>query len=204
MAAGTGARFGTRKQYEVLGTRRVLDWAVATARAVSDGVVLVVPPEVASDHEDGPDVVVAGGLTRSGSVRAGLDAIPADADVVVVHDAARPLAPAWLFESVVAAVSAGADGAVPGLPLADTVKRVRDGVVEATLDRSELLAIQTPQAFRAEALRGAHAGGAEASDDAALVEAAGGRVVVVSGDPVNTKITHAEDLSRARAYVGGS
>ncbi|HEX8769880.1 MAG TPA: IspD/TarI family cytidylyltransferase, partial [Acidimicrobiales bacterium] len=183
-------RFGTRKQYELLGNQRVLDWAVDGARAVSDGVVLVVPPELTRQHEDGPDVVVGGGATRSDSVRAGLGAIPAHVDVIVVHDAARPLAPAWLFESVIAAVRAGADGAVPGVPVADTVKRVRDGEVEATLERSGLITVQTPQAFRGEILRRAHAGGGEASDDAALVEVAGGRVVVVPGDPLNTKVTN--------------
>lgn len=204
MAAGAGARFGTPKQYELLGPRRVLDWAVAAARAASDGVVLVVPPEVSGEHEEGADLVVGGGPTRSASVRAGLGAVPDDADLIVVHDAARPLAPAWLFESVIAAVCAGADGAVPGVPVADTVKRVRAGEVQATLDRSELVAVQTPQAFRAGALRRAHAGAAEASDDAALVEADGGLVVVVAGDPRNTKVTHPDDLSRAREHVAGS
>nr|MDQ6909376.1 2-C-methyl-D-erythritol 4-phosphate cytidylyltransferase [Actinomycetota bacterium] len=105
---------------------------------------------------------------------------------------------------VIGAVRAGADGAVPGVPVADTVKRVRAGEVQATLDRSELVAVQTPQAFRAAALRRAHAAGAEAGDDAALVEATGGRVVVVAGDPRNTKLTHPDDLSRAREYVVGS
>lgn len=202
VAAGAGVRFGTRKQYESLGDRRVLDWAIAAARAASDGVVLAVSPDLARDAEDGVDTVVAGGDTRSASVRAGLDAIPLDAEVIVVHDAARPLAPAWLFESVIAAVDAGADGAVPGLPVTDTVKRVHGNVVQATLDRAELVTVQTPQAFRADGLRRAHAGGGEASDDAALVEAAGGRVVVVAGDPLNSKVTHPDDLARARARVG--
>ncbi|MDQ6928122.1 MAG: 2-C-methyl-D-erythritol 4-phosphate cytidylyltransferase [Actinomycetota bacterium] len=204
VAAGAGVRFGARKQYERLDTRRVLDWAVASARAASDGVVLVVPAELAGNNEDEPNAVVSGGATRSASVRAGLAAVPPEADVIVVHDAARPLAQAWLFKSVIVAVRAGADGAVPGLPIADTVKRVRDGEVRATLDRSDLVSVQTPQAFRAGALRQAHADGGEASDDAALVEAAGGRVVVVAGDPLNTKVTSPDDLARARDYVGGS
>jgi 2-C-methyl-D-erythritol 4-phosphate cytidylyltransferase len=201
VAAGAGVRFGTRKQYESLGDRRVLDWAIAAARDASDGVVLAVPPELASDAEDGVDAVVAGGDTRSASVRAGLGAIPLDAAVIVVHDAARPLAPAWLFESVIAAVGAGADGAIPGLPVTDTVKRVHGDEVQATLDRAELVTVQTPQAFRAEALRRGHTNGAEASDDAALVEAGGGRVVVVAGDPLNSKVTHIDDLTRVRDRV---
>jgi 2-C-methyl-D-erythritol 4-phosphate cytidylyltransferase len=112
-----------------------------------------------------------------------------------VHDAARPFAAPALFEAVVAAVRAGADGAVPGIPVSDTIKRVVGGAVVATLDRDELVAVQTPQAFAAAALRRAHAdGAAEATDDAALVEATGGRVVVVPGDPANTKITLRADL----------
>ena len=201
MAAGAGVRFGTRKQYELLGKRRVLDWALDSARAVSDGVVLAVPAELVAKPEPVADVVVAGGATRSASVRAGLAAIPDEAEVIVVHDAARPLAPGWLFDNVVAAVRAGADGVVPGLPIADTVKRVRGEEVEATLDRSELVTVQTPQAFRADMLRKAHAGGDDASDDAALVEAVAGRVVVVVGDPLNAKVTSLHDLERAREHV---
>jgi 2-C-methyl-D-erythritol 4-phosphate cytidylyltransferase len=136
---------------------------------------------------------VAGGASRSASVRAGLAAVPADAEVVVVHDAARPAARPALFESVVAAVLAGADAAIPGVPLVDTVKRVAGGVVVETLDRTALVAVQTPQAFRAAVLREAEG---EATDDAALVEAAGGRVVVVPGDPANLKVTEPADLAR--------
>jgi len=204
VAAGSGLRFGTRKQYEILGAQRVLDWAVAAARATSEGVVLAVPPELAGESENGADALVPGGATRSASVRAALAAVPPDARVIVVHDAARPLAPAWLFESVIAAVRAGADCAVPALPIADTVKRVRGNEVTATVDRVGLVTVQTPQAFRAEALRQAHAGGADATDDASLVEAAGGRVVVVPGDPRNTKVTNRDDLARARERVGRS
>src|SRR5947209_6478903 len=128
VAAGRGERFGGPKQYERLGDRRVLDWSLAAARTVADGVVLVVAAERADDPEPLADVVVAGGATRSASVRAGLDAVPADAAVIVVHDAARPAASAELFDAVVAAVRSGADGAIPGVPVVDTVKRVRDGV----------------------------------------------------------------------------
>jgi 2-C-methyl-D-erythritol 4-phosphate cytidylyltransferase len=123
--------------------------------------------------------------------------------VVIVHDAARPLAPLALFEAVVAEVAAGADGAVPGLPVTDTVKRVDGNLVIATVDRSSLVSVQTPQAFAAASLRAAHASGADDTDDAALVEATGGRVVVVPGDPVNTKLTTPHDLVLARAIVAG-
>lgn len=201
VAAGTGSRFGSPKQYAPLDGARVLDHAVAAARSVCTGVVLVVPPERASDPEPGADVVVPGGGTRSASVRAGLEVVPADAGVVVVHDAARPWASPGLFRAVVSAVAAGADGAVCGVPVTDTVKVLAgppspDGPAEvvSTPPRDRLVAVQTPQAFRAGALRSAHASGADATDDAALVEAAGGRVVVVPGDPANRKITRPEDL----------
>jgi 2-C-methyl-D-erythritol 4-phosphate cytidylyltransferase len=202
VAAGSGARFGGRKQYEMLGDRRVLDWSVRAARTVSTGVVLVVPPDAVPAAEEHVDAVVPGGATRSGSVRAGLAAVPEDADVVVVHDAARPLARPDLFAVVVAAVTdGGADGAIPVLPVTDTVKRVREGQVLATLDRTELVTVQTPQAFRAGVLRAVHGQHGDATDDAALVEAAGGRVVVVPGDPTNLKITTALDLTWARTWV---
>ena len=194
VAAGTGSRFGGPKQFADLKGRRVVDWALVASRSVADGVILVVPPTHLEDDSPAADVVVAGGATRSESVRAGLGAVPVGADVVVVHDAARPFAAPALFESVVACVRAGADAAIPGVPIADTVKRVIDGRVIGTLDRDELVAVQTPQAFAADALRRAHAGGGEATDDAALVEAAGGRVMVVPGDPANTKITLRADL----------
>jgi 2-C-methyl-D-erythritol 4-phosphate cytidylyltransferase/2-C-methyl-D-erythritol 2,4-cyclodiphosphate synthase len=198
VAAGAGERFGGAKQYAPLGGRRVLDWAVEATRIACDGVVLVVPTERADDHEPAVDAVVAGGATRSGSVRAGLALVPAAASVVVVHDAARPLATADDVRSVVDAVLAGADAAVPGVAVTDTIRRRGGGVI----DRATLVAVQTPQAFRATALRDAHAGGGEASDDASLVEAAGGRVVVVEGRPRNAKLTHGDDLATASALLG--
>jgi len=168
-----------------------------------DGVVLVVPPERVGDEEPGVDVVVAGGATRSASVRAGLRAVPTDADIVVVHDAARPLAEAEHVEIVIDAVhEQHADAAVLAVPVHDTVKRVSGELVTETIDRSDLVAVQTPQAFRAEALRRAHDRGADATDDAGLVESAGGCVVVVAGDPGNLKITTQRELDMARAIVG--
>jgi 2-C-methyl-D-erythritol 4-phosphate cytidylyltransferase len=192
VAAGTATRYGATKQYEILGDRRVVDWSVAAARAVSDGIVLVVPRADVGSTEPVADVVVAGATTRSGSVRAGLAEVPADAGIVVGHDAARPAAGRSLFDAVIDAVRSGADAAVPGVGLVDSVRR-RDG---AAVDRDQLVAVQTPQAFRAAALRAAHEGGGEASDDATLVERAGGRVVVVPGDPDNIKLTRPSDLAR--------
>lgn len=197
VAAGRGTRFGAAKQYAELAGRRVLDWSVAAARAVSDGVVVVLPPADAEAHVDGASAVVAGGRTRAGSVRAGLDAVPADAAVVLVHDAARPAAGPALFQAVVAAVRAGAEAVVPGTAVADTLRLLTGG----TLDRESVVAVQTPQGFRAEILRTAHAGAGEATDDAGLVEAAGGRVVVVPGDPDNRKLTHPSDRAALEAVL---
>jgi 2-C-methyl-D-erythritol 4-phosphate cytidylyltransferase len=195
VAAGSGSRFGGPKQYEDLAGRRVLDWSVEAARGATDGVVLVVPANRSADAEPAADAVVSGGDSRSASVRAGLARVPSSADVVVVHDAARPLASPELFRAVIDAVAHGADGAVPGIAVTDTVKRVRDGVVEETLDRASLVAVQTPQAFAASVLRRAHAARSDASDDAALVEAIGGRVVVVPGEVANVKLTTADELA---------
>ncbi|HEX2275480.1 MAG TPA: 2-C-methyl-D-erythritol 4-phosphate cytidylyltransferase [Acidimicrobiales bacterium] len=203
VAGGSGRRFGGFKQYELLGHRLVVDWAVAAAHTAADGVVLVAPPGRLRAGDEPVDAVVPGGATRSASVRAGLVAVPEGAEIVVVHDAARPLASPALFAAVVAAVRDGADGAVPGLPLTDTVKRVQDGTVVATVDRSELVTVQTPQAFRASVLRQAHSGEGDATDDAALVEAIGGRVTVVAGDPANVKLTSFEDLADAEDRVLG-
>ncbi len=208
VAGGSGRRFGRPKQFSLLGGRPVLEWAVDACRPVSTGVVLVVPADETAPNPGthGADVVVTGGTTRAESVRRGLAAVPEDAAVVLVHDAARPLASASVFAAVVDAVTGGgADGAVPGLAVADTVKTVTvvDGVchVAATLDRRTLVAVQTPQAFRADTLRRAHrdgaASGLEATDDAMLVEAVGGRVRVVPGDPGNFKITTPDDLQAA-------
>jgi 2-C-methyl-D-erythritol 4-phosphate cytidylyltransferase len=203
VAAGGGARFGSAKQFARLGGVSVVERAVVVAQAVCAGVVVVLPPESAWTAPDGVQVAV-GGATRSDSVRAGLAAVPEDADVVIVHDAARPLASRQLFELVVKAVVDGADGAVPALPVADTVKRVRDNRVIETVARDGLVAVQTPQAFRAGALRAAHRLGANDTDDAALVEANGGTVVVVEGERRNLKLTVADDLELAETLLDGA
>ncbi len=143
-----------------------------------------------ADDEPGADVVVPGGATRSGSVRAGLAAVPDGVDVIVVHDAARPVPMPEGWDRVLAAVATGADAAVPCVPVTDTL-RVVGG---STAPRERFVAVQTPQAFRAASLRAAHVGDPEGTDDASLVEAGGGRVVVVDGDPANIKITTPTDL----------
>jgi 2-C-methyl-D-erythritol 4-phosphate cytidylyltransferase len=208
VAGGSGQRFGQLKQFAMLGDRPVAQWSVAACRTVSSGVVLVVPTGFESQGDYGADRVVSGGPTRAASVRCGLAAIPDDAEVIVVHDAARPLAPDALFDAVVAAVGepgAGVGAAISALAVSDTIKRVDDGFVSATVDRAGLVAVQTPQAFRAELLRRAHASGATATDDAALVELLGEPVRVVPGDPRNLKITTAADLQTAERLlaVGG-
>jgi 2-C-methyl-D-erythritol 4-phosphate cytidylyltransferase len=197
VAGGTGDRFGGPKQFEPLGGRRVVDWSLATAGEACDGVVLVVPAARLDVPEPAADVVVAGGATRSSSVRAGLAAVPGSAEVIVVHDAARPVASAGLWKAVVDAVAGGADAAVPVVPVRDTLREVGG----APVDRSTIVAVQTPQAFRADALRRAHEPGGEATDDATLVEAVGGRVALVDGEPENLKITTPSDLVMVASLV---
>ncbi|MBA3604877.1 MAG: 2-C-methyl-D-erythritol 2,4-cyclodiphosphate synthase, partial [Acidimicrobiia bacterium] len=200
VGGGGGLRFGSPKQFAELGSARVIDAAVAVARRCSDGVVVVVPPADAAR-----ECAVAGGATRTESVRNGLAAVPAEATIVCVHDAARPLASPELFAAVVGAVRDGADGAVPAVAVTDTIKVIdaRRRVVD-TPSRASVVAVQTPQAFRADVLRRAHAAGAEGTDDAALVEGLGATVVVVPGEAANDKITEPADLERARRSVSGT
>lgn len=205
VAGGAGARFGggIAKQYLPLGSVRVVDRSLSLVRSVCGSrVVLVVANDRLGDHGTDAPCVVAGGTTRSGSVRAGLAAVGPDAEIILVHDAARPLVPGAVLSRLLAAIDAGADAAVPGLELTDTVKRVDPaGSVLETPDRASLMAVQTPQAFRADVLRRVHLAGGEATDDAALVEASGGRVVVVTGDPLGRKVTTDEDLTWLRAQL---
>jgi 2-C-methyl-D-erythritol 4-phosphate cytidylyltransferase len=202
VAAGRGQRFGAAKQYAELGGRPLVAWGLEAA-SCCDGTVLVVPPgdvEVARRRWRA-DAVVAGGETRSASVRAGLGAVPGAVETIVVHDAARPLAPPGLWRAVLDAVADGADAAVPVVPVTDTIKQVTTAGTLATLDRSRLVAVQTPQGFRAATLRAAHADGTDATDDAALVEVIGGKVVAVTGSPHNVKITGPGDLEVAGALL---
>jgi len=200
-AGGSGERLGADrpKAFVALGGRSMLDWSVEVLAGVCDRVVVAVPP----GHENGPDRV-AGGTSRSASVRNALEAAP-EADLVVVHDAARPLLSTGLLRRCIAAAGE-ADGAIAAAPLTDTVKEAdASGRVVRTLDRSSLWSIQTPQVFRAEVLRRVlatdDASLAAATDDASLVEADGGIVVVVESPAENFKVTTAADLRRAEGIL---
>jgi 2-C-methyl-D-erythritol 4-phosphate cytidylyltransferase len=211
-AAGSGERLGSErpKAFARLGELPLLaeslrrldesDWI--------DSIVVVAPtgweePAILLAEELGAGKVtsvVPGGPTRAASVRLGVAEVPGDALVILVHDAARPVLPEAVLERVLAPLSEGWDGAVPALPLADTVKRVRGDEVLETLQREELVAAQTPQAFLADVLRRAVEGG-EASDCAALVEQAGGRVKVVEGDRRLLKVTTQADLELVAGWA---
>lgn len=203
VAGGSGQRFGQPKQFSPLGGRPVVSWSVEASRTWSTGGIVLVVPAGCSDSY-GADVVIEGGPTRSDSVRRGLSGVPHNADVILVHDAARPLASPKIFSAVLDAVTSdGADAAVPGLPVRDTIKVVDDRrIVTGTLDRSTLVAVQTPQAFQAEVLRRAHDSGTDATDDAALVEQLGATVHVVAGEERNLKITTPDDLRAAERLIG--
>ena len=174
----------------------MIEWSLEVLEAVCDRVVAAVPP----GYDTGPDRV-AGGDARSESVRAALAAAP-EATIAVVHDAARPLLTPAIVRACVSAVEEGWDGAIAAAPVTDTIKEAdADGRVTRTLDRARLWSIQTPQAFAADVLRRAlDAPGdrlAAATDDASLVEAAGGSVRIVESSPENFKVTTALDLERA-------
>jgi 2-C-methyl-D-erythritol 4-phosphate cytidylyltransferase len=192
-AAGAGERLGADvpKAFAVLGGRPMVEWSLDVLRAVCDRVVVAVP----ADRAEPPDFV-AGGATRSESVRNALDAAP-EASVFVVHDAARPLVTVELVRRCLHALEAY-DGVVAAVPVTDTVKVVEDGEVIRTPDRGELWAAQTPQVFRAEVLRRASG---KATDDASLVEAIGGRVRVVEGMPENLKVTSPLDVRIAEMLL---
>ena len=199
VAAGLGTRLGveTPKQHMLLAGRSVLDRALDCVAGRASVIVVAsdsMVAAVAAAFGHRVSAVVAGGSTRSASVRAGLKAVPSSADVVLVHDAARPFCPSDVVDRVVSAVRAGADAVVPAMAVTDTIKVVDGSAVVSTLDRSSLVAVQTPQGFRAAALRCAHASGGDATDDATLVEGLGGRVEWVAGSPLNRKLTTGHDL----------
>ncbi len=209
-AGGRGLRAGgVPKQFRDLGGRTVLRRAVDALAPLAGRIVVVANDVTAvaaagvAPGQGGVAAVVPGGVLRRDSVAAGLRALPGEALWVAVHDAARPLATPALLERTLAALGPDVDGAVPAVEAGDTIKRVTgDGVVVETLDRGLLVRVQTPQCFRAGVLRRAHAEVAgDAPDDAALVEAIGGRVVTVAGDPENLKVTHAHDLAVAAAIL---
>ncbi len=213
-AAGRGERLGSDrpKAFARLGGRPLLAESLERLENSGwiDAIVIAAPPEweepsILVAEEIAATKVsscVAGGESRSESVRLALAEVPADAAVVLVHDAARPLLPEAVIERVLAPLSEGWDGAVPTVPLADTVKRVEADRVVETLCRDDLVAVQTPQAFLADVLRRAVGGDVSAATDcASLVEAQGGRVKVVEGDPRLRKVTDAADLALVETWL---
>jgi 2-C-methyl-D-erythritol 4-phosphate cytidylyltransferase len=214
VAAGRGERFGADrpKAFVKLGDRVLLAESLERLEASDwiDSIVVAAPegweePVILLAEELGCGKVsatVTGGPTRADSVRTGLAEVPDEAVVVLVHDAARPLVSDEVIERVLEPLREGWDGVVPALPLPDTVKRVRDGAVVETLDRSLLVGAQTPQAFAASVLRDAFAGNISAATDcASLVEAGGGRVKAVEGDPRLLKVTSPADLGLIEAWM---
>jgi 2-C-methyl-D-erythritol 4-phosphate cytidylyltransferase len=202
-AAGSGERLGSAgpKAFVVCGGRPLLDWSVDVLRAVCDRVIVAVP----EGYEEPARGFVRGGAVRSESVRMALAMAP-EATVAVVHDAARPLVTPSLVRACIDALEPGVDGVIAAAAMTDTVKEAGEGgVVERTLDRSRLWRIQTPQVFRADVLRRAldvdDAALAAATDDAALVEAAGGVVRVVEAPPENLKVTRPVDLALAEMLL---
>jgi 2-C-methyl-D-erythritol 4-phosphate cytidylyltransferase len=205
---------GTPKALRLLAGRPILEHALLAVAAhpwVVQAVIAVPSDEVSSVSAALPDTravavrVVPGGASRRSSVAAALAEVDDTCDIVLVHDAARPLVPLDLVDRVIRAVSGGAAAAIPGLPVVDTIKRIdAAGRVVETPPRDMLRAVQTPQGFRREVLVAAHAAGSDAdwaTDDAAMVEHAGHAVVVVDGDPVAMKITTPADLLRAEAIL---
>ena len=211
VAAGRGERLAADrpKAFVRLGERVLLAEPLERLEASDwiDAIVVVAPaeweePTILLAEELGcgkVTAVVTGGSTRAESVRIALAEVPDEAVVVVVHDAARPLLEDAVIERVLAPLGEGFDGAVPGLPISDTVKRVEGRVVTETLDRERLVAVQTPQAFLVSALKAAAAG--EGTDCASLVEARGGRIAVVDGDPRLLKVTTAEELALVASWL---
>jgi 2-C-methyl-D-erythritol 4-phosphate cytidylyltransferase / 2-C-methyl-D-erythritol 2,4-cyclodiphosphate synthase len=214
VAAGRGERAGSEipKQYMSLLGRPVLAWSVRALAEVGVGEIVVA---IAPEHEalaqaalkGGPPVqIVHGGAVRTASVRAGLAAI-GEADLVLVHDAARPGLSADVVRALLGALEAGAAGAAPSLPVADSLRRAdARGNVVGEVERDGLMRVQTPQAFRASALRAAYAAlpaDAAVSDDLAVVRAHGGACVLVPGDPRLMKITYPEDVALMETLLSG-
>lgn len=215
-AGGTGERFGVPagKQMACVAGMPVLSWSVRAldgAERVGEIVVVTHPDRVETYRREAVDPlgietpvrIVPGGPSRQDSVRAGLDALGDDVEFVIIHDGARPLASPELFDGTIGLLEErrDADGVIVGYPSVDTLKRVSGSLVVDTPERSQFWAVQTPQAFRATALRAAHeraiVTGLCGTDDASLVEAAGGVVVVMPGPRSNIKVTHPEDLEYA-------
>ncbi|MGH8962477.1 MAG: 2-C-methyl-D-erythritol 4-phosphate cytidylyltransferase [Jatrophihabitantaceae bacterium] len=210
VAAGSGDRLGADvpKAFVTVAGRTLLEHAARRfiAHPRVDSVVIAAPAALTGSAADlaPAATVVPGGHTRQQSVARGLAALAADVDVVLVHDVARAFVPAEVIDRVLDALGAGADAVVPTMPVTDTVRRVDadTGAVGATLDRSGLLAVQTPQGFRRATLEAAHASAdPDATDDASLVEAIGGRVIAVRGAQEAFKVTVPLDLAMAEAVL---
>jgi 2-C-methyl-D-erythritol 4-phosphate cytidylyltransferase len=200
VAAGEGRRFGGPKALVDLEGRTLLERAASAFAALRDRVAVVRKEDVARVRLPGWKVV-AGGPRRRDSVRNGVAALSQGTQVVLVHDAARPLVPVALVERVLAALAVHA-AVVPAVPVSDTMKRVRGDAVAETLDREALVAVQTPQGFRVDLLRRALArDDGDATDEAALVERLPAEVRTVAGDPLNLKVTGPEDLALLRALL---
>ena len=202
VAAGSGERLGADrpKAFVVCAGRPLIEWSLEVLESVCDRVVVAAP----DGYDDGPDRV-RGAESRSASVRNAVESVD-EADVFVVHDAARPLVTKELVQRCIDAIEPGIDGAIAAIPMTDTVKEVAaDGRVLRTLDRSTLWAVQTPQVFRADILRRAlerdAAALAAATDDAWLVDDAGGVITVVESYPENLKVTRESDLRIAEALL---
>lgn len=200
VAAGTAARFGALKQIVPLGMERVVDRSVRVAMEVSDGVITVAPSGLLSSFPG--SLVVAGGPSRTDSVRNGLMHLPSDVSYVLVHDAARPLATAELYLRVIQALRDGARAVIPVVGVRDTLKRIENDKVVATVSREGLAHVQTPQGFEVGLLLEAYALAMDASDDASLVEELGVEIRAVPGEEANFKITTKADLSLMAKIVG--
>ena len=212
-AAGSGERLGADrpKAFVALGELPLLATSMERLDESDwiDAIVVAAPPgweepSILLAEELGAgkvSAVVPGGATRTESVRLALTEVPDEAVAVLVHDAARPLVHDEVVGRVLTPLSEGWDGVVPALAIADTVKRVDGDRVLETLDRDDLVAVQTPQAFLADTLRRAVASGGDATDCAGLVEAAGGRIRWVEGDPRLLKVTTSADLDRVAAWL---
>ena len=200
LAAGSGQRFGASKQFAELNGERLIDRAVAALAEACDRTLVVLPGDDPGEPWQGPaaDLLVVGGRTRAASVRAALARLPEEAGIVVLHGAAHPLASSDLANRVVAAVRSGAHGAVPGLRPADYVHRVRDGYVVEDVGRDDLVTVQSPCAYRIEALREAYAGGFTGVEDSQLLVRLGMRVAVVPGERHNLHVVTMDDLRLAR------
>jgi len=197
VAGGTGTRFGGPKQLATLGGRRIVDRSIDALRNRVDGLIVVGSDELGSAASLSIDQLVPGGSSRSASVRNGLSALPGSATHVLIHDAARPLVTDDVVARVVDALKGGSAAVVPVIPVTDTLRSVGGG----TVDRSGLVAVQTPQGFDLAALQAAHDLEIEGTDDASVVEAVGGAVDHVAGSASNLQVTFPLDLALAEVLL---